>query len=127
MASTPVVNVLSVLSLLAVPFIWDSFTAYQLGLYLLYGMVGQGIAICWGRAGFLPLGQALFFGLGAYISGFVLQGSPGWGSVILGFFAALILPALLAWVVGVLVFNRQIGSGPYFFTDCILFFGMDCI
>ena len=61
------------LGLVAVPFVWDSFTAYELGLYLLYGMVGQGIALCWGRAGFLPLGQALFFGIGAYISGAALK------------------------------------------------------
>ena len=102
------------LALLFVPVIWDSFTAYQLGRYLLYGMVAQGIALCWGRAGFLPLGQALYFGLGAYIAGAVLRMDPGWGPILLAFLASILLPSVLAAIVGVLAFNRQIGSGPYF-------------
>ena len=106
---------LSLLSLLiAFPFVTNSYSAYQLGLYLLYGIVGQGIALCWGKGGFLPLGQALFFGIGAYISGLMLQNDVGWGLVIVTLFLAIVIPFLLAGVVGVLVFNRQIGSGPYF-------------
>ncbi len=107
-------NVFPILALVLVPFVWDSFTAYQLGLYLLYGMVAQGIALCWGRAGFLPLGQALFFGLGAYIAGAGLRNDPGWLLIVPLFALAIIVPALLAWIVGALVFDRQTGSGPYF-------------
>lgn len=114
MVSTPVASLLAVLALFLVPFIWGDFTAYQLGLYLLYGMVGQGIALCWGRAGFLSLGQALFFGIGAYLSGHALQGAPSWSVVLVGFAAAIVIPGLLAWIVGLLAFDRQIGSGPYF-------------
>ena len=103
------------LGLVVVPFVWDSFTAYELGLYLLYGIVGQGIALCWGRAGFLPLGQALFFGIGAYLSGAAL-GTFGDDRLLLCALlaGACLAPALLAGVTGVLVFSRQIGSGPYF-------------
>jgi len=108
------VSGLALIGLLAVPFIWDSFTAYQLGLYILYGMVGQGIALCWGRAGFLPLGQALFFGIGAYLAGAALRAEPGWPLLIAAFLLACLVPALLAGIVGALVFNRQTGSGPYF-------------
>jgi len=100
--------------LLAFPFLADSFTAYQLGLYLLYGMVAQGIALCWGRAGFLPLGQALFFGIGAYLSGAALKADPGWALLIPAVAVACLIPALLAGLIGALVFNRQTGSGPYF-------------
>jgi branched-chain amino acid transport system permease protein len=114
MVSTPVASALAVLCLLLVPFLWNDFVAYQLGLYLLYGMVGQGIALCWGRTGFLPLGQALFFGIGAYLSGYALLGSPNWLMVAGGFASAIIVPACLAWIVGSLVFDRQVGSGPYF-------------
>lgn len=103
------------IGLLFVPFIWDTFVAYQLGLYLLYGMVAQGIALCWGRTGFLPLGQALFFGIGAYISGAALtQVGENWLLLIPAFMLAIVLPALLACVIGLLVFNRQVGSGPFF-------------
>ena len=101
--------------LVAVPFVWDSFTAYELGLYLLYGMVGQGIALCWGRAGFLPLGQALFFGIGAYVAGAALRTFGDDGLLLSASLAgACLAPALLAGVTGVLVFSRQIGSGPWF-------------
>ncbi|WP_375589486.1 ATP-binding cassette domain-containing protein [Hoeflea alexandrii] len=100
--------------LLAFPWLSDSFTAYQLGLYLLYGMVAQGIALCWGRAGFLPLGQALFFGIGAYLSGAALKADLGWALLIPAFAVACLVPALLAGLIGALVFNRQTGSGPYF-------------
>ena len=103
------------LGLALVPFVWSSFTAYEIGLYLLYGMVGQGIALCWGRAGFLPLGQALFFGIGAYLAGAGLKALGGESWLLLPVFAAACLvPALLAGVVGTLVFHRQVGSGPYF-------------
>jgi branched-chain amino acid transport system permease protein len=100
--------------LFAFPWISDSFTAYQLGLYLLYGMVAQGIALCWGRAGFLPLGQALFFGIGAYLSGAALKADLGWALLLPAFAIACLVPALLAGFIGALVFNRQTGSGPYF-------------
>ena len=101
--------------LVLVPFFLSSFAAYELGLYLLYGMVGQGIALCWGRAGFLPLGQALFFGLGAYLAGAGLKSLGGDSWLLVPVLAgACLIPALLAGAVGVLVFHRQVGSGPYF-------------
>ena len=100
--------------LVAVPFVTNSYTAYQLGLYLLYGIVGQGIVLCWGKGGFLPIGQALFFGIGAYIAGIIFKSDPGWGEVFLAFSLAVIIPAFLAGIVGVLVFGRKIGSGLYF-------------
>ena len=115
MGSTLGRSLVVVLGLGLVPFVWSSYAAYELGLYLLYGMVGQGIALCWGRAGFLPLGQALFFGLGAYLAGAGLTsfGGDSW-LLVLVFAAASLIPALLAGAIGVLVFDRQVGSGPYF-------------
>ena len=54
------------------PLAFGDFWAYQLGLYFLYAIAALGVGICWGRAGFLPLGQAMFLGIGAYLSGFAL-------------------------------------------------------
>ena len=108
MAFSLVVKLLPMAALLAFPFLTTSYSAYQLGLYLLYGIVGQGIALCWGNGGFLPLGQALFFGIGAYISGKILQGNIGWGVVILALILSVIIPALIAGFIGALVFDRQI-------------------
>jgi len=102
-------------ALIAVPSVFGSFTAYQLGLFILYGIVGQGIALCWGRVGILPLGQAMFFGLGAYLGGGALIWAEGdWALLIPLFLGAILLPALLAGVVALMVFRRQTGSGPFF-------------
>src|ERR1700734_4185901 len=58
-----------VLIAIVLPFVLGQFWAYQLGLYALYAAAAIGVGLCWGQAGFLPLGQALFFGLAAYLSG----------------------------------------------------------
>ncbi|MEO3999474.1 ATP-binding cassette domain-containing protein [Mesorhizobium sp. CAU 1732] len=101
--------------LVAVPFLFGSFSGYQLGLLLLYGIAAQGIALCWGKAGFLPLGQALFFGLGAYIAGWALKTADGnWLLLIPLLVLPILVPALLAGLVGLLVFHRSATSGPYF-------------
>lgn len=92
----------------------SDFLAYQMALFLVYGIATQGVALCWGRLGFLPLGHGLFFGLGAYLAGGVLKASaeqPAWWLAML---PALLLPALLAWIVARLVFARSLSTGPYF-------------
>ena len=60
---------LVVLIAIALPLVLGQFWAYQLGLYALYAAAAVGVGLCWGQAGFLPLGQAMFFGLAAYLSG----------------------------------------------------------
>ena len=114
MVSSIGVKVLLLAALVAVPFITSSYTAYQLGLYILFGIVGQGIVLCWGKGGFLPMGQALFFGIGAYISGTVLKSDPSWGVVLLAVLLSVSVPGIIAGIIGVLVFGRKIGSGLYF-------------
>lgn len=111
--------------LLAVPRLAGDFFAYELALYLLYGIVAQGIALTWGVAGFLSLGQALFFGLGGYLAGHLLRQSDlAWGSV---WFlpVSILVPGLLAYIVGRLVFARRHESGPYFalITLALVMFG----
>jgi len=99
----------------AVPFTMGEFTAHQLGLFLLYGIVAQGIALCWGKVGILPLGQSLFFGLGAYLGGSALIAYETLPVVLYpALLAAIVVPAVLAGGIGLLVFRRQVGSGPYF-------------
>jgi urea transport system permease protein len=45
----------------------DPFWLNRIAKYLVFGMLGVAIALCWGYAGILNLGQGLFFGLGAYM------------------------------------------------------------
>ena len=115
MALLPHASVTLAAALLLAGIALDPFQLHQLGLYLIYAVAGLGIVIAWGRCGFLPLGQALFIGLGGYLAGFTLKqfADDPW-------ILALLLPicavpsALLAWGVAALVFRRQLESGPYF-------------
>ena len=104
----------AVLTLLLLPFAVGDFWAYQLGLLYLYAIAALGIGLCWGRAGFLPLGQGTFFGFAAYLSGLALIELDGsaWLIVLLPLSACA--SGLLAFLIGVLVFRRRGESGPYF-------------
>jgi branched-chain amino acid transport system permease protein len=100
--------------LAAVPWLAGDYRAYQLGLYLLYGIAAQGIALTWGSAGFLSLGQAVFFGLGAYMSGFVLKAAQAQPLAWCLLPLVAIVPGVIAYAIGRLVFARAQASGPYF-------------
>ncbi|MBN3739067.1 MULTISPECIES: ATP-binding cassette domain-containing protein [Burkholderia] len=114
--------------LLSLPLWAGDYSANQIGLLLLYGMATQGVALCWGNAGFLPLGQSLFFGLGAYVSALVLRAAAAaggeWQIVLLPL--AVAVPAALAYAIGLIVFARRIDSGPFFslitLASCMLGF-----
>lgn len=114
-AASLVVQAALAAALLLAPTVFGDYFAYQIGLYLLFGIATQGVALCWGQAGFLNLGQAIFFGLGAYMSGLILRSSLGGSPVA---YAALLLcvlvPAALAYLVGHLVFARRLDSGAFF-------------
>ena len=53
--------------IMLVPLIMDSFWLNRLAKYLVFGMLGIAVALSWGYAGILNLGQGLFFGAGAYM------------------------------------------------------------
>ena len=48
---------LVVLVTIVLPLVLGQFWAYQLGLYGLYAVAAVGVGLCWGQAGFLPLGK----------------------------------------------------------------------
>ena len=104
-----------VVIIIVLPFLLGQFWAYQLGLYALYATAAVGVGLCWGQAGFLPLGQALFFGLAAYLSGLAFiafRDSP-----LIAFLAlplAALVSGLLAYAIGFVVFRRSGESGAYF-------------
>lgn len=115
----------------------DPTRVRQWGEYLCYAMVAIGIDIAWGYGGMLVLGQGVFFGLGAYAMGMYLsleQVEPGqlpqfmslyadydtlpwlWApfdSLPFTIGAAVVVPMVVAGLLGWLVFSRRI-RGPYF-------------
>src|SRR6478609_1571520 len=101
-------------ALVVLPFASNDFVAYQIALFLVYGIATQGVALCWGRLGFLPLGHALFFGLGAYLAGGTLKAAQQQPLWYLALPLALLLPAVVAYVTARLVFARSHRSGPFF-------------
>ncbi|MHA7849567.1 urea ABC transporter permease subunit UrtC [Roseovarius sp.] len=57
-----------IIIVLALPLLVDDvFWLNRIAKYLVFGMLGLAIALSWGYAGILNLGQGLFFGLGAYM------------------------------------------------------------
>jgi urea transport system permease protein len=49
------------------PLVMDEFWLNRVAKYLVFGMLGIAVALSWGYAGILNLGQGLFFGIGAYM------------------------------------------------------------
>jgi urea transport system permease protein len=110
------------------------------GKYLALAILALGLDLIWGYTGILSLGQAIFFGLGAYavgmhmlleVSGKGVYGEPVpdfmiWNQVyrlplfwkpfqsaIFALGAAVLVPALLAACLGLLTFRRRV-RGTYF-------------
>ena len=106
---------LVVLIAIALPLVLAQFWAYQLGLYALYAAAAVGVGLCWGQAGFLPLGQAMFFGLAAYLTGLAFiafQSHPL--LAVLALPLAAVVSGLLAYAIGAVVFRRTGETGAYF-------------
>src|SRR6476659_1830354 len=53
--------------IMCAPLFMDPFWLNRVAKYLVFGMLGVAIALSWGYAGILNLGQGLFFGAGAYM------------------------------------------------------------
>ncbi|MET1038135.1 MAG: urea ABC transporter permease subunit UrtC [Aeromicrobium sp.] len=130
------IAVLALLLLVLAPAVLTSFRLNNLGKYCCYAIAAVGIGLAWGRGGMLVLGQGLFFGIGAYAMGMHLKleaagpdavpdfmmnfGSgvlPAWwepfrsGPFTIA--AIIVLPAVVAAVLGLAVFKRRI-KGAYF-------------
>ncbi|EAU39857.1 ABC transporter, membrane spanning protein [Fulvimarina pelagi HTCC2506] len=125
------------LIVLAVP-LFFGFDGYELNTfarYLCLGMVAMALALSWGTAGILNLGQAAPFGLGAYIMAMHLKlmnstsmpgGMPdfmGWMNIetlpwfwqpfhSLGFtlLAGLLFPAAMAFAIGAFIFKGRVSG-----------------
>lgn len=130
------IAVLAILLLVVAPAVLSSFRLNNLGRYCCYAIAAVGIGLAWGRGGMLVLGQGLFFGLGAYAMGMHLKleasgpdGVPDfmmnfgdgtlplwWQPFNSGLFtivAIIVIPAVVATILGLAVFKRRI-KGAYF-------------
>ncbi|MFT7593377.1 MAG: branched-chain amino acid transport system permease protein [Paracoccaceae bacterium] len=101
-------------ALLLIPELFGDFTAYQIGLYLIYGLAAQGIGFLWGKTGVLPLGQALFFGVSAYVTAIALRDVDGLMLQLVLAAVVLTVIAGFAFVLASVIFRGRSDSGPYF-------------
>jgi urea transport system permease protein len=135
-----VILLIVVLPLLNVVGFLSDYYLNLCGKYLSLAILALGMDLIWGYTGILSLGQAVFFGLGAYSMGmYLMLGSSGrgvygapipdfmvWNRVLelplfwkpfqyfpLAALSALLLPALVAAIIGWLTFRRRV-SGTYF-------------
>jgi urea transport system permease protein len=122
--------------LLCAPYYLSGYNLALLGRFLAMGILAMGIALVWGHAGILPLGQGLFFGLGAYAVAMHLKLAtltPGdipdfmqWNGLttlpgmwipfksgMVSLVAAVVIPTAVAAALGWLLFRRRVG-GVYF-------------
>jgi urea transport system permease protein len=119
------------------PVALSDFRLNLLAKYLCLAMVAIGIGLAWGRGGMLTLGQGVFFGLGGYAMAMHLKladAGPGnlpdfmqlygqldalpwwWRPFASPYFAlpaTVLLPMLVAFALGSLVFRRRV-RGAYF-------------
>jgi urea transport system permease protein len=127
----------AVLLFAVAPAMLSDFRLSLLAKYLCIAMVAVGIGLAWGRGGLLTLGQGVFFGLGGYAMAMHLKladAGPGklpdfmqlygqldklpiwwrpFANPIFALAATVLLPMLLAFLLGSLVFRRRV-RGAYF-------------
>ncbi|NLV78389.1 MAG: urea ABC transporter permease subunit UrtC [Rhodococcus sp.] len=120
------------------PAVLSDFRLGLLGKFLCFAIVAAGIGLAWGRGGMLTLGQGVFFGLGAYMMAMHLKISDAhlrgdtvpdfmqiagirelpaywvpFASPLVTIAAILVVPPLIAVLLGLGVFKRRV-KGAYF-------------
>lgn len=101
-------------SLLILPHFVGDFWAFTLALYFLYAIACLGVGLSWGQAGLLSLGQGFFMGFGAYLSGLSLIAYSDRAFLYPLLFVCAIIPGILAYVIGILIFRGRALNGAFF-------------
>lgn len=131
------IGVFAVLLLVVAPMLLSMHWINNLGKYCAWAIAAVGIGLAWGRGGMLVLGQGVFFGLGAYAMAMhltletagpdnlptfmilydPLAGLPAFWepfrSDLFTLLAILLLPVIVATVLGYALFKRRV-KGAYF-------------
>ncbi len=90
----------------------NDYLLYVATSWLIFGILGLSLDLIWGKAGILSLGQTIFYGLGAYagsVVGINFYESIG-NTFLLVLPMSMLIGALLAWLVGYIIFYGRIGA-----------------
>ncbi|MEU5878535.1 urea ABC transporter permease subunit UrtC [Spirillospora sp. NPDC047279] len=126
---------ISLLLLVVAPAVLPAFRLDELAKYLCFAIAALGIGLAWGQGGMLTLGQGVFFGLGGYAMAMYLKLHDAGGdlpdfmtwsgvetlpaiwkpfsNVGFALAAVIVVPVLVAVVLGALVFRQRV-RGAYF-------------
>lgn len=108
-------TILAWIGLAAAPVVLDDWNIGLLTQYVTYGIFALSLGLIWGQAGILCFGQAIFFGIGAYSMALVTLGKLPWlgDSQWTGLALAVLLPMLVAAVLGWILFQGRALSGAH--------------
>ncbi len=102
--------------LLAAPLLLDDWGISQVAQYMTYGIFAMSLAFVWGQAGILCFGQAIFFGIGAYLMALTMSDKlpvvAGYQSA--GLLLAILVPAATGYILGRILFHGRGLSGAFF-------------
>jgi ABC-type branched-subunit amino acid transport system permease subunit len=103
---------------LVLPAFVETWRLLDVAIYLTYGLFAASLAFVWGHCGLLCLGQAVFFGLGAYAMSFVtlgkMPGFEGFVSSWAGLVAAFGVAAMAGGLLGLFIFRAKGLHGAFF-------------
>lgn len=105
------------LGAIALPSVLNPYYLHVLVIGLLYGYLAASWNVIGGYAGQMSLGHAMFFGIGSYaVAVFARE---GWFPLVTALPAALLVSALLAWLVASICFRYAL-RGIYFAVGTLL-------
>lgn len=91
----------------------DQFAVLKLSNFLISSLLALSLCLIWGYSGILSLGQAAFFGIGGYAYGIMAVNLiQDHGNTHLAMLAGLLVPVLLAVVLGAVMFYARL-KGVY--------------
>ncbi|TQS72254.1 branched-chain amino acid ABC transporter permease [Rhodobacteraceae bacterium] len=92
---------------MALPNLVELYTVYEVTVYVVMALLALSLAFIWGKGGIMCLGQASFFGLGAYAYAIAaLNFGPG----LLAVAIAISVPTLFAAILGYFMFYGRISD-----------------
>lgn len=104
--------------LLLLPLGVEDWLLADLSIFFSYALFAASLAFVWGHCGLLSLGQAVFFGIGAYAMSLVtlgmVPGAEGLVSTWVGLIAATVCPAAFAYLLGRFLFSADGLHGAFF-------------
>ncbi len=109
----PLILTFAILAVL--PLMVGDYWVSQFNYYLVYGLFALSLSLVWGYGGILCLGQAIFFGIGAYVMAVTTKGmiSPILMNSYIGLLSALIISAAFAALLGSFLFAGKGINGAY--------------